>query len=337
MKSIKTRNWKSSLVTVLILSASLGAPTSSASSRRFIPFTRRNNGIAFKRSSTQDKSTNNRRSQGQAKKQKYVERDQNSSIDGYRKWSNFDKDEIHSKHSTKISSKLLDDDYSMSNVESNLPVNSDADVLQIPLSIALQHDSSSGKKFDMRTFLDTGAQRTIMTFQAAERAGIAHLIDKGYRGQAAGVAGVSCRVVGRIPARTVTFSVQDRYGTVVLDSTPAITILQDQILGYGNHNGVDILLGLDALEEWKGTLCLFKRTLTVRDAKTGSHEAVIIPLLNKSKLNTVMDASDKDKIKHKKYEGYLGLNADEEDEYSDEKYYYVESEDDYDECDLSGV
>jgi len=157
-------------------------------------------------------------------------------------------------------------------------------LLRLPLSLVLQ-DSSSSQETPIQTYLDTGAQVTVMTFQAAKKAGIAHLIDKRYAGRACGVAGVSCRVLGRIPANSVSFLIDVDEDTHILDKSPSITILEDSILEGGNHNGVDMLLGLDILEEWEATLCLKKRTLIVRNAQSEktnymSSSHVSIPLLD---------------------------------------------------------
>ena len=227
-------------------------------------------------------------------------------------------------------------------------------LLQVPVSIALQHDTSHGNKSPMKTFLDTGAQVTIMTYESAKRAGIAHLIDTRYAGHASGVAGVSCRVLGRIPARTVSFLMEGEEGSVqVLDNTPAITVLEDKILGVKNHDGVDMLMGLDILEEWRATLCLEERTLTARGAKTGSTKTVVIPLTQGStrnrttsrtavvatctSSNTFVDKLESSSFSTKKKDSMLNCQEEEEEEYRDDNYYFIDSEDEFDECDLSGV
>ena len=167
-------------------------------------------------------------------------------------------------------------------------------LLQVPLSLILQHHHQDNQKQPkhevsvkpMNILLDTGAQVTIITYETAKRIGIAHLIDTRYAGHASGVAGVSCRVLGRIPARTVSFVLCNEHGNcydndddeLILDNTPAITVLEDNIM----DGGVDMLIGLDLLEEWKATLCLSQRTLTVRGAIMhgggGPIESLVIPL-----------------------------------------------------------
>ena len=282
-------------------------------------------------------------------------------------------------------------------------------LLQVPLSLTLQQQksaSSSQNTTPIKTFLDTGAQVTIITFETAKKSGIAHLIDTRYAGHACGVAGVSCRVLGRIPARTLSFCFRKEDGKVViLDKTPAITVLEGNILGGsggGNHggsgglggsgSGVDMLLGLDVLEEWKATLCLYDRTLKLRDGMISGiteeldGDSVIIPLSCSRKNDddhghTSLSSSsyaledDYGVIQQSKQQQSIGndyysmdddLNQDhtyststsslshqsltrsttsksdneyddEEEEYLDDNYYFVDSEEEFDECDLSGV
>jgi len=116
-----------------------------------------------------------------------------------------------------------------------------------------------------------------MTYQAVKRAGLAHLIDTRYAGRAVGVAGVSCTVLGRIPARTVSLVFGGCSGgggtntegdndnnESVVDRSPSICVLEEGI--GGNADGVELLLGLDALEEWNAAICLRDRTLTIRSS-----------------------------------------------------------------------
>ena len=150
-------------------------------------------------------------------------------------------------------------------------------LLQIPMSVTLQKQGHSGAEHavPISTFLDTGAQVTIMTLSAAKRAGIAHLIDTRYAGQATGVAGVSCRVLGRVPANTVSFTLG--YDNDVVDKSPAITVLEGGIMG---GDTIDMLLGLDVLEDWQAMVCLRDRTLTVRSGCRRSHnKRYVIPFV----------------------------------------------------------
>jgi hypothetical protein len=161
-------------------------------------------------------------------------------------------------------------------------------LIQIPMALSLQHDSEITEEIPVATFLDTGAEVTVMTYEAAKRAGIAHLIDTRYRGHASGVAGVSCRVLGRIPANSVSFIINDED---VIDASPAITILEDRIM---QGHTVDILLGLDVLEEWQALICLRDKTLTVRNGcRKVDERDIVIPFVGSNRQHNVLSKQQK--------------------------------------------
>ncbi|GFH43734.1 hypothetical protein CTEN210_00207 [Chaetoceros tenuissimus] len=161
-------------------------------------------------------------------------------------------------------------------------------LIQIPMALSLQHDSEITEEIPVATFLDTGAEVTVMTYEAAKRAGIAHLIDTRYRGHASGVAGVSCRVLGRIPANSVSFIINDED---VIDASPAITILEDRIM---QGHTVDILLGLDVLEEWQALICLRDKTLTVRNGcRKVDERDIVIPFVGSNRHHNISSKQQK--------------------------------------------
>lgn len=104
--------------------------------------------------------------------------------------------------------------------------------------------STDGKVQPVRTFCDTGAQRTVMSYECAEQAGLLQHLDRRYAGQAMGVG--SCRVLGRIPAGI---------GSLEFDQhvfpSPAITVLEST-----GSAEVELLLGLDFLREYQAVLNL---------------------------------------------------------------------------------
>mmetsp|Transcript_4246 Transcript_4246/g.5593 ORF Transcript_4246/g.5593 Transcript_4246/m.5593 type:complete len:316 (+) Transcript_4246:159-1106(+) len=110
-------------------------------------------------------------------------------------------------------------------------------LLQIPLSLSL-NDISDSSKTPVRSFCDTAAMRTVMSYEMAKKLGVVCHLDRRYAGQAIGVG--SCRVLGRIPAGV--FDVH-LYGMVTVPS-PAITILEES-----TSEGVELLLGLDFLRD----------------------------------------------------------------------------------------
>ena len=145
------------------------------------------------------------------------------------------------------------------------------------------HPVQHKKGTPMAAFVDTGAQVTVISASAARRAGIYHLMDRRYAGRATGVG--HCKVLGRIPARHVYFLLgggggeeeevnkerrthQDFYASssssssssnnshhhgngamIVQMDGPALTVIEGTVT-----KGVDILLGLDVLQDWEAEI-----------------------------------------------------------------------------------
>jgi hypothetical protein len=128
-------------------------------------------------------------------------------------------------------------------------------LLQIPCAIRIPDESARSQP--IRTFLDTGAQRTVMSWDCAEKAGLLQHLDRRYAGQAMGVG--SCRVLGRIPAGIGRMTIG---GNESIPS-PAITILESTIAGTGT-GGVELLLGLDFLRDYQAILNLRSEELQLR-------------------------------------------------------------------------
>ena len=124
-------------------------------------------------------------------------------------------------------------------------------LLQIPLSASLNGILTSDKT-PIRSFCDTAAMRTVMSYALAQKLGIVHHMDRRYAGQAVGVG--SCAVLGRIPAGIFDLHL---YGTVTVPS-PAITILEESA-----NDSVELLLGLDFLRENKAILDLRNEELRI--------------------------------------------------------------------------
>lgn len=129
-------------------------------------------------------------------------------------------------------------------------------LLQIPLSLGLV-GSPSSKQQPVRTFCDTGAQRTIMSMECAERSGLLHLLDRRYAGKATGVG--SCRVLGRLPPGVLKLRL---HGSMTMDS-PAITVIEST-----GTPGVEFLLGLDLLREYGAVIDLQQEELRLTDQGT---------------------------------------------------------------------
>ena len=149
----------------------------------------------------------------------------------------------------------------------------------------------------MATYVDTGAQVTIISASAAKRAGIYHLMDRRYAGRATGVG--QCRILGRIPARHVYFLLgeghcdegddqeydgyprgggQDFDEAMVQMDGPALTVLEGTVT-----QGVDILLGLDVLQDWDAEIRMGKqKSITVHKRGNGGSSGVVIPFASSS-------------------------------------------------------
>jgi hypothetical protein len=174
-------------------------------------------------------------------------------------------------------------------------------------------------------YVDTGATVTVISAAAAKRVGIYHLIDRRYAGRATGVG--QCRVLGRIPAHHVSFllggddddekEIDDYYvknnprsvrggglnhnyydkkkynnnnnnnnGLIQMDG-PALTVIEGTVT-----KGVDVLLGLDVLQDWEAEIRIGGpiQTMTVREKK----KTVVIPFAT----STMNDSSSRRTSEH---------------------------------------
>ena len=143
-------------------------------------------------------------------------------------------------------------------------------LLQIPCSLSIETATSMSTSTSTATsaashaaffharpvaaFVDTGAQVSVLSYQAVQKAGLIPLLDRRYAGHALGVG--HCRVLGRIPAGAVVLQIhQHRI------PAPALTILES------TNEGVDLLIGLDFLRDYQAMLSLREEemVITVRD------------------------------------------------------------------------
>lgn len=179
-------------------------------------------------------------------------------------------------------------------------------LLRVPCSIAINSEEASLghapshadriAAVPVAAYVDTGAQVTIISASAAKRAGIYHLMDRRYSGRATGVG--HCKVLGRIPARHVHFvlgcddddddaeeghggsSGYGRGSNAVQMDGPALTVLEGTVT-----KGVDVLLGLDVLQDWEAEIKMGpEKSITVKKRRNRNdspyvdgREAVVIP------------------------------------------------------------
>jgi hypothetical protein len=129
-------------------------------------------------------------------------------------------------------------------------------LLQIPCSIQLSdhldQSAQNYRKTPVRTFVDTGAQVSVLSVDGADRAGVLQMIDRRYAGKAQGVG--QCRVLGRLPAGVLHLHM---HGHSV--KSPAITILEH------TNDGVELLLGLDFLRDHGAILNLRNEEMILAD------------------------------------------------------------------------
>jgi hypothetical protein len=192
-------------------------------------------------------------------------------------------------------------------------------------------------------YVDTGATVTVISAAAAKRVGIYHLIDRRYAGRATGVG--HCRVLGRIPAHHVSFLLgggsgsdeieiddyvknnprsvrggglnhhyydkkkyssnkNNNNGLIQMDG-PALTVIEGTVT-----KGVDVLLGLDVLQDWEAEIRIGGpiQTMTVREKK----KTVVIPFAT----STTNDSSSRRTSEHgmNRYSSGIGSIARDNDE-----------------------
>mmetsp|Transcript_26539 Transcript_26539/g.32114 ORF Transcript_26539/g.32114 Transcript_26539/m.32114 type:complete len:283 (-) Transcript_26539:16-864(-) len=111
-------------------------------------------------------------------------------------------------------------------------------LLRLPCTVPSTRSSISA-------FIDTGAQATVISLPAAIRCGLSHSIDRGYSGMATGVGSVS--IFGKIKG------VELRIGDALVEVD--LVVLE-------NTGGVDLLLGLDVLEDLEADISLRERCVT---------------------------------------------------------------------------
>uniref|UniRef100_K3WH90 DNA damage-inducible protein 1 n=1 Tax=Globisporangium ultimum (strain ATCC 200006 / CBS 805.95 / DAOM BR144) TaxID=431595 RepID=K3WH90_GLOUD len=110
----------------------------------------------------------------------------------------------------------------------------------------------------VKAFVDSGAQSTIMSSNCAERCGIMRLVDKRFAGQAVGVG--TAKIIGRV--HMASLKIGDNFYNC------SFTILDQQ--------SVDFLFGLDMLKRHLCCIDLQKNVLRLQEGAI-SHEVAFLP------------------------------------------------------------
>jgi len=174
-------------------------------------------------------------------------------------------------------------------------------LLQIPCAVQLITSDAGSRKTVLQTFVDTGAQVSVLSVEAAEQAGLLQMMDRRYAGQAMGVG--RCRVLGRLPAGCLVLYLNGE----PISRSPAITILEH------THDGVDLLLGLDFLRDHGAIMNLRSGEMTLLEEDPNKRE-VSIPFIRPrnnddfAKINRI-----KNNNKSKMFDSRFCLAADDED------------------------
>lgn len=140
-------------------------------------------------------------------------------------------------------------------------------LLQIPCSVQLITTDKGSRKTPLQTYVDTGAQVSVLSVEAAAGAGLLQMMDRRYAGQATGVG--ECRVLGRLPAGCLIFHLNGEK----ISKSPAITILE-----YTN-DGVQLLLGLDFLRDHGAILNLRSEEMVLLEGEGSSKREISIPFI----------------------------------------------------------
>eukprot|EP00984_Skeletonema_dohrnii_P023516 scaffold12609_cov132-Skeletonema_dohrnii-CCMP3373.AAC.1 len=217
----------------------------------------------------------------------HEEEEEESDVDQF--LDNHDKEYLQATAKSDYSSTTNDDHQHDDDPNNNsAPPIHQAGLLRIPCSIRLNsnkadhsshHPSSFTSSTPIAAYIDTGAQVTVISASAARKFGILHLMDRRCAGRATGVG--SCRILGRIPAGCVQFVLghdDDDEGEVIEMNGPALTVLEGTVT-----QGVDMLVGLDVLQDWEATIRMggssagMGSSMMVR--KRGRKDPVVLPFL----------------------------------------------------------
>ena len=146
----------------------------------------------------------------------------------------------------------------------------------LEVSCALQLDNKQQLTPSIKAFVDTGAQVSVISLEAANRCGLNDFIDFQYSGKAVGVTG-SSRIVGRL--RNITLLLTTTSNEKIHVICRHAVVIQD---AFGTTD-IDLLLGLDILSEFDAAISLRDRTLSIQHLDRGFWKTKTIKFVDQFK------------------------------------------------------